>query len=129
MPVSQFPQFVFKEKVLLCQAGNYKLLTPTNAETDADLIQHLRKTGTKSVPLLPKHCPVCSDVLCSPVPEEAMPTQLPLLRACPGGTQGCSPHWRCPPSKRGHDMVDILLEYFAACNTEKTPCSSSSAPW
>lgn len=37
MSASQFPGFVFKEKGLSWQAGNYQLLTPANAETDADL--------------------------------------------------------------------------------------------
>lgn len=44
-------------------------------------LKHLRKTGIKTVLLQSKHCPVCPDILCLPVPGEAMPMQPPSLGA------------------------------------------------
>lgn len=89
-------------------------------------IKHQRKTGSKSVPLQSKHCPICSHVLCPPVAAETVQHSHPCLglalAAEPqpqlGATQGCFLHQRCflhPLSKRANDMSAIQLEYLTAC--------------
>lgn len=135
MSSSQFPGFVFKEKRLLCQAGNDQLLTPANAETDADLFKHLRKTGSKSLPLQSKHCLVCSDVLCPPRPSGGCAPAVTLARGSSsrlspglqlGSTRG-APEILSLKGRQRHDSHPAGIP--CSLHTEKPPCFSSGAPW
>lgn len=135
MSASQFPGFVFKEKRLLCQAGNYQFLTPANAETDADLFKHLRKTGSKSLPLQSKHCPVCSDVLCPPRPGGGCAHAVNLAQGSSswlspglqlGSTRG-APEMSSLKERQRHDSHPSGIP--CSLHTEQLPCFYSGAPW